>query len=183
MKSNGAKGGAVLGRMVKEGPSEKVAFSRHLDEGREPVLRRCGSQPSRQRTPRGRPHYMSCGQRRSITGDLPSSLQWTLQARPSLVAGFTSLLRCEVIFPYFQFILQAGEKWITSPWVSLFRTIKKSYFLVTRQMTTPRFPIFSLQGGCHHSILIDPTFSSTKQGLKQILGHQNGNYYIIKVNY
>lgn len=63
-----------------------------------------------------------------------------------------------VLFLYFQFAWQAGEKWITSPWVSLFRTIKKSYFLVTRRMTAPRFPIFSPQGGCHHSILIDPTF-------------------------
>lgn len=34
VKVNGARGRAVLGRTVREGPSEKVAFSRELDEGR-----------------------------------------------------------------------------------------------------------------------------------------------------
>lgn len=61
---NGARGGAVLGRMVREDPSEKAAFSGDLEEGKEGAQRRRGSQPSRQglhhanRGPRATPLWM-----------------------------------------------------------------------------------------------------------------------------
>ena len=102
----------------------------------------------------------SQGPRRSGMGEVVLSSPATPppRVRPNSVAASTSPHQPVVSPPYFQFTSQAGEKRITSLWVSPFHTIKKSYFSVTRRMTTPRFPIFSLQGGCHHSILIGPTF-------------------------
>lgn len=122
------------------------------------ALKRPGTKPSQQRGSRTPSQRRTQGHMTWGPWDAISWLPAIPQVRRSSAAEFTSPLQHAIIFLYFQFASQAGEKWITSPWVSLFRTIKKSYFLVTRRMTTPRFPIFSPQEGCHHSVLIDPTF-------------------------
>lgn len=158
-----AEGGWGKGRGAfrQEGKRRPPWEGRTGARGKEWAVRRSGSRERNALLMWHQRNLEHCQRERHLPllgGKLSARFQQILQLRQSSVVEFTSPLWRGVIFLYFQFTLQAGEKCIPSPWVSLFRTIKKSYFLVIRRMTTPRFPIFSLQGGCHHSILIDPTF-------------------------
>lgn len=189
------QGDPILIRVLRQGLSEKVAFKQRRDEEKGWTRRRCGSRAFQaerfQSTIREKSsgHMVSevleqshCGRRPSILGrKLSIRFQWILYVRHNSMVEFMSPLWHVVIFLYFQFTLQAGEKWITSPWVSLFRTIKKSYFLVKADDDT-KISHF-LSAGRLSSLNINWSYFSSIKGLEQIFGHKNSNYYTIKVNY